>query len=317
MEVVGVFVLIVVGTYVYTLREALPLLPPFVVLTCAVFLAGGALCKYYQREMVLKKTDEPAPRSLDMLPAGCVWIVWILYGIVFRDVAPLVTSWAAYAHGGAVVLIVLATYWKDDIRDNGKWANGVLVAIAVLLFIPHPDTIGHDMHPALLFGKVGVFYLLFLLSEIALKLESDARRASNVATSPSNLIHPYAVEIQVVQSAWVLLTLHFLMIVALAQMFLVLLDIARHLKRRAAASELPVQNDKSAVNGMRRTDDNKRRHRRSNNRRRRTEPADDVVAVAASCEAEAEDRAHETINNVPISLGIDVSRLDGLFDDDP
>jgi hypothetical protein len=312
MEVVGVFLLMLAGTYVYTLREPFPLLPPFVVLACSVILAGAALYKHYQRALAFKKTDEPAPRGLDTLPAGCVWIVWLLYGIVFRGVAPLVTSWAAYVHGGAVVALVLTTYWKDDIRDNGKWAKGVLTATAVLLFIPHPDTIGHDMHPALLFGKVGVFYLLFLMSEIALKLEADTRRARDAATSiPA---HPYAIEIQVVQSAWVLLTLQYLMVVALAQIFLVLLDIGRQLKRRSAASELPTRGRSAQQRPAgEEGGGGEEAHGQKKRRRRRHRRRSDNEAEAAAA-ARAEHWAQESINNAPISIELGDVDLGQLID---
>jgi uncharacterized membrane protein len=244
-EVVGVFVLIASGTLAFSYHEHLTWLAPFVLLASALSLVAAHLWKQ-RRYLGQSKKDDDAivAEPADMLPAGVVWIVWLIYGDIFRGVAPLVSGFAAYVHGTLIVLLVLISHSRSDIRRDGGWATFLICAVGVLLFIPHPDTVSQRMPFHVLFVKVFLFYSLFSVSDTATRLEFDARRRAD--DPPTGSERACAMQIKIVQSAWVLLSLFPLTAVAVLQFLLLFREIRRHTRytqqRRRRRNVLPVHN---------------------------------------------------------------------------
>jgi uncharacterized membrane protein len=226
-EVVGVFVLIAVGTLAFSYHEHLTWLAPFVLLASVLSLGAAHLLRQRRALGRSKKDDDAAiAEPVDMLPAGVVWILWLIYGDIFRGVAPLVSGFAAYVHGTLIVLLVLISHSRSDIRRESGWAAFLVCAVGVLLFIPHPDTVSQRMPFHVLFVKVFLFYSLFNVSDTATRLEFDARRrAGDTPTGPERTC---ALQIKIVQSAWVLLSLYPLTAVAVLQFLLMFREIRRH-----------------------------------------------------------------------------------------
>ena len=244
VEVVGVFALIVLGTFGFSYHAQFPWLAPFVLLTSAVILSGAALWKH-NHQLARSKKDDDTTEQLDMILSGAVWLVWLVYGELFKDVAPLVSGWAAYVHGAIIVVLVLLSHGRDNIRREGAWSTFLIVAVAVLLFIPHPDTISQHLPIPILFVKVCVFYVLFGIAEMATKLDFDARRRAGDV--PTRLERVFATQIKIVQSAWVLLSIFPLIAISIAQCMLLLREIRRHMRaRRVRETLLPVVAPSSA-----------------------------------------------------------------------
>ena len=246
MECLGVFVLILVGTFAFVQYGQVPLIGPFVLLSAAVILGVAGQWKRHAAVGRAKKQDD-ATEQLDLIVSGGVWIAWLVYGVVFRDVAPLVSGVAAQVHGVVVVLLVLLSHARDNIRREAGWSTGLLLVVVALLFIPHPDTVSQSMPPHVLVIKVCVFYALFAGSEAVTKLEFDVRsRAGDAPTRPERV---YARQIQIVQSAWVLLSVFSLVPIAIAQMLLLVREARRLNRERWAPTELPTT-AATAANGM-------------------------------------------------------------------
>jgi len=214
---------------------------PFVLLALAVILSAYALRKHVSRIRTTKKCDDAPPEEFDAVVAGAIWIGWMTYGMVFSKVVPIFGGVLAYIHGSTVVALVLLTHTRAHVRREGAWANGLLIVVAALLFLPHPDTISWHLPPTILYTKVGVFYVLYCVSEVAQKLELEARaRVGDIATPAERI---YAVQIQVVQTAWVLLSVFPMVLLALAQIGLLASEIRAQLALRRAdanASALPL-----------------------------------------------------------------------------
>ncbi len=258
VEVVGVFALIVVGTFAFSYQAQIPWLAPFVLLTSAVILSGSALWKH-NYQLVMSKKDDDATEQLDMILSGAVWLMWLVYGELFKDVAPLVSGWAAYVHGVVIVILVLLSHGRDNIRREGVWSTLLIVAVAGLLFVPHPDMISQHLPIPILFVKVCVYYALYGIAETATKLDFDARRRAGDV--PTRLERGFATQIKIVQSSWVLLSIFPLIAISIAQFMLLLWEIRRHMRaRRSRKTLLPVvaPTAKSRLNGRK-----KRRKNRS------------------------------------------------------
>ena len=97
MEVAAVFALITSGTYLYAQRAETPWIGPFIVLLYGVWIAGASLYQYLEYRTLLIKEDDPPRTRPAALGAARVWILWLVYGIVFREVSPLVSPTMAYA----------------------------------------------------------------------------------------------------------------------------------------------------------------------------------------------------------------------------
>ncbi len=239
-EIVGVFALIATGTYIYTLRGVLPGVAPFVVLVFAIAIFA---IDVYQRQAwarALRKTDDPPAPRPRTLGAALVWILWLVYGIVFRDVAPLLPDSFAYAQSAIAVALVLATYVRRDLVERVAWSSGALLAAVLLLFIPHADTVTHDMGAVLLIGKTLAFYVLYVFTEVSQMLhEAEDRRRAVAPLTPVQRVRRSVAnaQIKVLQSAWVLLATKYFVFGAIVQLLPLYVDISTMLNKRPAAAD--------------------------------------------------------------------------------
>ena len=238
-EFVSIFALIVVGTAGFTSYVTQKWVIPFSLLTVTIILAVLALKKHMTRLAVTVKNDDTPPEVFDALPAGCIWIVWMTYGVLFLDVTPILEGLVAYVHGTVVVILVFVSHSRADVRRNSLWASSLLVVVAGLLFLPHPDAINRLMTPTVLYIKIVLFYGLFICTEVAQKLEFESRtRARN---PPTELERIYAVMIQIVQTAWVLLSISPLFLIAVIQIAILCYEIRTYLlEKTMAETSLPV-----------------------------------------------------------------------------
>ncbi len=238
MEAMLVFLLIMSGTVLYNLRDTLPWLAPFVVLTYGLIFSGASLYQYVMLLRHQHKQDDKPIEGLKTIGAGILWVSWLVYGIVFRDVRPLIMMSGvsvAYVHGALVLGLVMLTYWQHDLRYNSLWANGIFLGSILLLFVPHTDTISHDMNPVVLFFKTVIFYVLYLLTEVRQILETERVFHDQVENNNSFSLNAqqerfrqiYRAEVKIVQSAWVLIASKYLLFGAIFQLLLLLGNIRR------------------------------------------------------------------------------------------
>ncbi len=233
MEIVFVFLLMTSGTYFYTLRDKITWIAPFIVLSYGIVLSALALYQYYQTVSNNLKEDDILNNKPRTLGAGFIWVLWLVYGIVFRDISPLFES-ISYIQSAIVILIVLLTYWKRDITENPIWANTIFFMVTLLLFIPHGDTISHDMNHIILFLKIGIFYFLYVITEIYHVLDNELQKYNTSYNSSSRIVKYksiYKTEIKIVQSAWVLLASKYLLIGSVIQLFPLIIELQRVLKK--------------------------------------------------------------------------------------
>lgn len=229
-EFIAVFGLITTGTVVYVRYMSDAWVTPFVLLAAIVVLAMFHNLKRIQRVGFLTKEDGVPPEEFDSLLAGSIWIGWITYGVLFSGVQPVVYGLWTYVHGAAIVGLVLYTHLYPEIRGDPIRSFAVLVAVSALLFLPHSGTISHTMSPAVLFFKIAVFYILFTLVEIEKKMRFSERGRD--VTEAERIS---AVQVQVVQTAWVLLSVTLFVPLAGVQMYVV----GRSMRDLSAVPDLP------------------------------------------------------------------------------
>ena len=263
-EIVAVFVLIMTGTYLYTLRDVLPAVAPFLVLVYAIAIFAADVYQRNAWARVLRKTDDPPVQRPRTLGAAMVWVAWLVYGIVFRDVAPLLPDSVAYVQSALAVALVLATYVRRDLVEKLTWSTAALLVAVLLLFVPHADTVTHDMNALLLFAKTFVFYVLYVLTEISQLLhDADARRRLHEAPSSAQKMQRSVAnaQIKVLQSAWVLLATKYFVLGAIAQLLPLYVAISTTKTKRAPpGAPVELREIRVEERGARGSDTPPRRH---------------------------------------------------------
>lgn len=258
-EFAAILALIVLGTIAFTHFETDAWIVPFVLLGVAVALAASILRKHLMRLHCTLKDDDAPQESFDALPAGVIWICWLAYGALFADVPPLLSGSLAYVHGVVIAVLVLMSHSRANVRRDWMWASGLLLVVGALLFLPHPDTLSKQLPPAVLYLKIVLFYALFVVTEIAQKLAFESNAVS--ASPPTEPERVYSLQVQVVQSAWVLLSMRQLLPIALLQMFILGVEIRAHLHERAmAVHALPVTKQRQQRSSSSASSSSERQH---------------------------------------------------------
>lgn len=229
-EFIMIFALIVLGTAGFTSYVTQKWIVPFILLSIVIILAALAVRKLILRIARTEQEDDIPPEMFDALPAGCIWIAWMAYGLIFLDITPVVEGLAAYIHGSIIVALVFVSHSRADIGKSSVWSSALLVVVAGLLFVPHVDTVSRLMSPFVLYAKIVIFYVLFVVTEVAQKLKFEAMIERK--EPPSELERIYAAMIQIVQTAWVLLSISPLFILALIQVGLIGFDISKLLANK-------------------------------------------------------------------------------------
>lgn len=205
VDVFIVFSVVASGTVLYSFRDPYHWLPPFLVLSYSVVLLFLTLIKSRQ----INKNSQMYPNCLG---AGWVWLLWIVYGIMFQHVHPLLNEAVGYIQSAVAIGLVLTTYWKT-VQNSPAYMHAVTVTVALLLFIPHIDTVSHAMVRPILFSKASLFYFLYVITEITIIME---REQIIFSKDSAKVVYDfgavYNLEKIIVRSAWVLMVSKFLMI---------------------------------------------------------------------------------------------------------
>ncbi len=227
MEILFVFIIIFTGTYTYTVDNWIS---PFVLFLYGIMIGCYAVFSYFICRSLAKKEDDfPLYKIVRTIDAAVVWGTWLIYGTVFRNIGPPFSSVPIVGHSLGVMtfaLVLLTYYWnhvnlgaaEDDHDDDVGSLNGnpstkksaIILFTAVLMLIPHSKTSYHSTS-SILFAKVAVFYLLYLLTEFYQVLQRKYERLNaHVTTAKEDKNWLYKLELKVVQTAWVLLVSEYL-----------------------------------------------------------------------------------------------------------
>ena len=207
-EFIGVFVFILVGTIAYVRYMATAWLTPFVILAAWVVLGILSVTKTLKRAIRAQQEDDPIPEDFDALMAAFTWLAWITYGVGFGNVDHIIKEHWTYAHGAIVVALVVLSH--AELGPSYIW--GIVLALAMLLFLPHPGMVSQAIDPPVLLSKILVFYFIFILVEVSQKLEF-----SQMKEPPTDEVRILAALVKVVQTVWILLSVWELIPFALLQ----------------------------------------------------------------------------------------------------
>ena len=248
MEIVFIFFFILTGTYLYSFKDFLPWIAPFVVLSYGIIISLFAIYQYYEYLNVLKKRDDNSPNRIPRtIGAGIIWILWLIYGIIFKDVSVMFPTIIGCIQSSIIVLLVLLTY-LPEIKEKPIWTNGIFFFVLLLLFIPHSDTISHNMDKFILFIKIFVFYILYGLTEtldILQQEENNKFDISNIEYQNNKWI--YKTEIKIIRSCWILLTSKYLILGVIFQIIPLWIELLKY-KHKVNVQKLPTTSDFSFIN---------------------------------------------------------------------
>lgn len=200
-----VFLIIMAGTTLYSFREKIEWLPPVIILShCLLFLV---LVFMNQGKANASRIMRP-----NAVVAGWVWLFWLVYGTIFKDVQPVFSEETGYIQSAIAIGLVFVTYWKG-FRTRPRQIHLIALAVGILLFFPHPDAVSASMSRTVLFVKVIIFYVVYNLTEMCVIMESEYMYVTG-ATKNNTLRQgtPYATEKMIIQSAWILMVSKYLIV---------------------------------------------------------------------------------------------------------
>ena len=200
-----IFLFIVSGTGLYTLRHLNDWLGPFMLLSYSL-VAFGYFCS-------LSTIQKNPP---EMVEAGIIWLGWLIYGMLFTDVRLVVASHIGYIRECAILFTVLLNYWKT----NSCLIKPLFFLVGMSLFFPNSDMIANRMENNLLFLKITLFFFLFFLAEVtSLSLDYGKNYSDLYGTHNS---YPPAkgfgeMEIKIIRSSWVFLVSKYALLISIFQ----------------------------------------------------------------------------------------------------
>lgn len=222
MEAFYVAFLIFSGTYLFTFQSSVPWIASFVILTCAIILSILGLYQYHKYNKYTVKEDDPPKRRAETLIAGFAWVLWLAYGILFKDMDPFFPASIGYLQSGIAMLIVFLTYWNTSFVNNPVCTHFTFIAVLSLLLLPHNGAISHKMNTATLFTKISAFYVLFLSTEISQLYEESLLKKKE---RNKRYRGAWKYQIKLIRSVWVLLVSNYLVIASVFQFFKIVYNI--------------------------------------------------------------------------------------------
>ena len=242
-ECIGIFVLMLTGTWLYSVDKRAS---PFVTLGSGLVILAITLYQHYVFLKQKKKRkrngmieDDPlyysGSATISTLASSYVWLGWLIYGLVFREFSLVLPPWIGYFQVMIVISLVLASYARESFLDrNHVFVNILFFVVLSLLFIPHSDTISHDMEIPTLFLKVTVFYVLYVLTQLHQSTTGSSVGSSSIYSNRNYSRYKSVcdAELKIVRSSWVLLAPKYLVIGAMVQFVPLLWKIWKRTKNK-------------------------------------------------------------------------------------
>lgn len=180
------------------------------------FYEGYEMSQKYEKEDDLNQTY-----TIGVF-CGWIWLVWVSYGLIAKDV--VIYDTISLIYGVFLLGMVVVTYidWAPK-----KLFHAFLLIFFASIFVPNQDGIYALIPVYLLYLKVVLFVLLYVTSELSLTekpehlLPVSSVDSVSCATYPIVLIDQqwiYRMEIKLIRSAWVLFALKYLLIASFFQM---------------------------------------------------------------------------------------------------
>ena len=133
LEITLVFVIIMTGTYLYSFGISVLWICPIVILFYSIIIIIVTFNKY---KYINEDEDTFLPERPNTLGASYIWIFWLIYGILFKDVIFLLPSSAFYIQNVIAIAIIVFTYMKSEIYENLMLSSTLLIFAIFLLFLP-------------------------------------------------------------------------------------------------------------------------------------------------------------------------------------
>jgi hypothetical protein len=180
-----VYALLCIGTYFYIIvRRHNKIMMPFLILGYCI----TAILYYVTSYMIsvsrnIKKdistvqqmknaassstnTATSTSGGLELYSSVVIWLIWVIYGIVFKEIGFVFNGLMGYIYTSIVFLLIILTY-VPLVYNNTKLIIAIIVLICLILFMPHVDSIIGNLPSWVIFVKISVFYLLYVINELS------------------------------------------------------------------------------------------------------------------------------------------------------
>ena len=207
-DTIVIFFLVLSGTYFYSFSVENKWIAPLVILIYGILVAACVFSKYRIQLDQGKKEDGVSdlmlkPRGIN---AALIWMMWLIYGSLFRDFEVFNFEGIEYIHNFIVIITVIYSYTfpiKEPDNNTILFTN----MLVFMLFIPNYHSLSFDVDGGALFLKVILFYVLYTLNEVIEILENQSliQNARKYMAKEDDWIHClYNFQLQVIQSSWIL-----------------------------------------------------------------------------------------------------------------
>jgi hypothetical protein len=151
----------------------------------------------------------------DAAPAGWLFIAWVIYGLVFRDQAPLQDGVMWFQ--GAIALLVCFCSMITQLVQHKHFLLILILVDSANLFFPNKDMICIELSTFFLFSKVTLFYATYTCSDyvISIKRKVYIKRHDR----EMDLSYSTSLQIKFLQSFWILIAPRWFCFLSIMQVF--------------------------------------------------------------------------------------------------
>ncbi len=226
-DMFAVLLLLILGTYLYSLKGWFPWFPPY-----AIFLFSFITIIHLIISELKKGKGRIIPEtvtaSLKTHVAGWIWLLWLIYGTLFINI-PVIVSGNIIAIIQSVLYLFLAVITNISLLSQSAkvLTSFVLLIVSFSIFI-HPNSLSSDLSTWILFIKVILFYIIFLLSNLIVEMElrrnhnthgkisiQDCKQCQQNDNAENDV---RKIELCFIQSIWILMTYNYLLFFVVFQL---------------------------------------------------------------------------------------------------
>jgi hypothetical protein len=206
-------------------------------LIAGFFILYIALTFHGLFEMSASIADDDKPGRTISIMCGWIWVVWMTYGFLLKDVPS--SDSISYIQGFVIVVAVLVSYFETA---TPRAIHFIFLILLFAFLISNQDGIYSLLPTPILYGKVVLFFFLYILTDINDTLSYDRNTVLPMRNSDimcgmypvlvASLDQLIRIEIKLMRSVWILFVHRYLLALSLGQIVFALMVIFKRFNKK-------------------------------------------------------------------------------------
>jgi hypothetical protein len=172
------FIIMIVGTYLFSVRNESKYIVPFTLISYIFFvIISFYLVNIIFIPVIINESKSDNFKSLkfkivfsDLFTIALAWLFWLLYGLVFNEIADMFGKVWIYIQTITLMILVLLSY-IDNIQKNRILMWTIISAFFILVnFFPSKDSVATRISNIVLMTKVLIFFILYVINDYSLRI---------------------------------------------------------------------------------------------------------------------------------------------------